>query len=473
MTQWITAIGQGWLVDGAVPGPDVDEFADAGDVIAALARHRGDSLLAVQHPHRTPRARADGLSVTDVLPAARRELDRLLATSYRPVTDVVAPYLVDGPDGAALGVLCLVDPNEISRVRHSEQVYPAVVAERATMLAGLGHATSAAMLIPVTDGARLTDAVSRAVRTPPAVRTVDPAGRIHRLWLVGPGPDQDRLLSVLRAGPLMVADGNHRVAASARAGSNLLALVTAGPDLRVGAFHRELTGTGLSAADLEAAWRRAGLRVRHDSAPHPPDPHDRENPDDHQRNPSSRPPDPSDHHQNPSSRRRDANGDQQNPSSRPPDPSDHRQSRHDHRQDPHGRRQSPSSHPPDSNGHRQDPSGQAPRSPGVVRVLAGRTRLVIDLPAPEPGEPLPRIDHAIVERLLIAAALGIDPEGPHVRPVPAGHPPGPDVDAVLEVAPVPMSDVIAVHAQNRLMPRKSTYVTPKPRTGLLIAALTP
>ena len=71
--------------------------------------------------------------------------------------------------------------------------------------------------------------------------------------------------------------------------------------------------------------------------------------------------------------------------------------------------------------------------------------------------------------MLIAEALALDPEGPHVRPVPQGHPPGPDVDALLQLAPVPLADVLAMHRLGRRMPRKSTYFTPKPRSGLLLA----
>lgn len=375
---WVEAIRQGWVVAGPVPGPDVDEFADASEVIAALADTTDDTLLAVQHPHRTPHARAAGLSLAEALPSAREELDRLLARAYRPVRDVVAPYRVDGPDGSAVGLLCLVDPNHVSQIRHSEEVYPQVVAERAAMLTGLGRATSAAMLVPVADGARLTEIVLPTMTAPPAVHTADPAGRTHRLWLLPPGPDQDLLLDAVRSRPLMVADGNHRLAAAARARTSLLALVTGGPKLRVGAFHRELTGTGLTAADLESSWRRRGIRVWR---------------------------------------------------------------------------------------------ANKPPAPGMVAVRAADGDLMVELPPPTPGEPLPRIDHTVVERLLIADALGIAPEGPHVRAVPAGHPLGPDVDAVFELAPVPLADVLAVHRQGRLMPRKSTYFTPKPRSGLLLADL--
>jgi uncharacterized protein DUF1015 len=391
MTRWVRAIRRGWVVEGGVPGPDVDEFAEVTEVVAALAgcRDDGDTLLAVQHPHRTPGALAEGLSLAAVLPTARQALDRLRASAYRQVGEVVAPYRVDGPDGVAVGVLCLVnsaavDLHGISRVRHSEQVYPEVVVERAAVLAGLGCATSAAMLVPVVEGGQLTAVVLQSIDAlgAPAVSTTDSRGRTHRLWLLGPGPGQDAVLAAVARSPLLVADGNHRVAAAAAIDqSSLLALVTGGPALRVGAVHRALVGTGLTAEDLADAWRRKGVTVRE------------------------------------------------------------------------GMDLSP------------------PVLAGTVLVRASGADLLVELPGPEPGEPMPRIDHGLVERLLIADALGIDPEGPQVHALPAGHPVGAGVDAVLQLAPVPFADVLAVHEQGRRMPRKSTYFTPKPRSGLLLADL--
>jgi hypothetical protein len=138
---------------------------------------------------------AEGLSLADALPAAWQTLGRLRTSAYRPVREMVAPYRVDGPDGVAVGVLCLVDSAAVdvhgmSRVRHSEEVYRQVVVERAAVLAGLGYATSAAMLVPVADGEQLTAAVLRSIDAlgAPAVSTTDSGGRTHRLWLLGREP---------------------------------------------------------------------------------------------------------------------------------------------------------------------------------------------------------------------------------------------------------------------------------------------
>ncbi|HWO67415.1 MAG TPA: DUF1015 family protein [Umezawaea sp.] len=381
MTGWLQPVRRGWVVRDRVPGPDVDEFAEPDRVVRALAAPGGGrgTLLAVQHPHRTPAALAAGTGLVESLPVAREALGELLRQAYRPVSDVVAPYWVDGPDGTACGLLCVVDPaavdaDGISRVRHSEQVYPDVVAERARVLAGLGVATSAAMLVPVAPRDELTALLNAEFDHEPAVSLVDSGGRRHRVWLVGPGEAQDTLLEVAGAHPLLVADGNHRVAAAAAAGlSGLLALVTAGPALRIGPIHRALVDTGLSADDLVTAWRALGLRV-----------------DDL-------------------------------PAVRPPEP-------------------------------------------GVVVVVCPDRVLRVELPTRG-------IDHAVVESLLLERALGLDPESPRVRPVIDERWRSVAADAVLLVAPVPLADVLAVHAAGERMPRKSTYFTPKPRSGLLLADL--
>ncbi|WP_081736297.1 DUF1015 family protein [Amycolatopsis orientalis] len=381
MSTWIRPIDRGWVVRDTVPGPDVDEFADPERVVAALAGARGDSLLAVQHPARTPAALAGGLSIEAALPQARATFGRIREGHYRPVASVVAPYRIDGPDGVALGVLCLVDTrlavraDGMTRVRHTEDVYPDVVAERAAMLAGLGVATSAAMLVPATGGRELTALIERLCRGHvPELSTVDGAGRKHELWLTGPGDDQDELLAALEELDLLVADGNHRVAAAAASGRGaLLALVTGGPGLRIGPIHRVLAGTGLDAATLVRRWTEAGFDVH----PGPPEP---------------------------------------------------------------------------------------PSEAGEVTVLAGASAFRVLLG--KAGG-----DHAVVEQELLRGALGVDPDGPAVRPLLPGAPVPEDADAVLLLAPVPYAEVLAVHAAGLRMPRKATYFTPKPRSGLLLAEL--
>ncbi|MBB4677931.1 DUF1015 family protein [Crossiella cryophila] len=388
----LRALETAWVVREAVPGPDVDEFTDPRQVRAALSAQSAGrvTLLAVQHPHRTPDSLAHRRGLSQLLPDARDRLRRLQRESYRRVADVVAPYQVDGPDGSTLGLLCLADPAAVDpahgrSVRRTEEVYPDIVAERAAVLAELGCLTSSALLVPVSGGAELTTSLRATVAGlgAPAVSIVDVLGNRHRLWLMGPGPQRDELLALAGRHPLLVADGNHRVAAAETAGlGGLLALITAGPLLRVGPIHRVLAGTGLTLAQVADAWRAYGLTV-----------------------------------------------------------------------------------------HEAEP-GDEPRQ-GSVLARAEGCAVRVELPPPAAGEPLPRIDHSAVEETLIAAALGLDPAGPRVLAVPGGRRPAPREagDIELLIAPVPLDDVLAVHADGRRMPRKSTYFTPKPRSGLLLAEL--
>jgi hypothetical protein len=104
-----------------------------------------------------------------------------------------------------------------------------------------------------------------------------------------------------------------------------------------------------------------------------------------------------------------------------------------------------------------------------VVALAGDERLRVVLP--DLGGDKPQIDHGVVEQVLVREALGVDPDGPSLRVLPAGRPVPAGADAVIQLAPVPFDDVLTVHAEGRRMPRKATYFTPKPRSGLLLAAL--
>jgi len=375
VSELVRPISAGWVVRDTVPGPDVDEFADPDQITAALAQPGAadGTLLAVQHPHRTPAARADHRSLVESLPIAHGALNHLRDKHYRPVHDVVALSWGDGPHGEALGVMCVVDPTAVlpdglTFVRHTEDVYPEVVAERAAMLAGLGCATSAAMLVPADGGHRFTDVVRQAVAEldEPDVSMMDEHGR-DRLWLLGKGDLQDTVLRAARGQALLVADGNHRVAAAALAGGGLLALVTGGPDLRIGPINRVLTGTCLGVDELVERWRAIGLDI---------------------------------------------------------------QPAHDHTP-----------------------------APGVVIVLAGGQAWRVQLPGKG-------VDHQKVEHLMVERALHLDPAAV-LRPLYVGQPPRPDADAVVLIAPVPLHDVLT----GRRMPRKATYFTPKPRSGLLLANL--
>lgn len=122
------------------------------------------------------------------------------------------------------------------------------------------------------------------------------------------------------------------------------------------------------------------------------------------------------------------------------------------------------------------PTGPAPGEP-VVLYLDGRA-YAVTLPA-GPGTVVENLDHALVERVLLREALGLDPGDKRITYVGGDYPASwlaGEVDrgraelAIL-VAPVTVEDFVAVNLARQKMPRKSTWFTPKARGGLVLAEL--
>ncbi|MFI6133200.1 DUF1015 family protein [Micromonospora sp. NPDC051141] len=119
-----------------------------------------------------------------------------------------------------------------------------------------------------------------------------------------------------------------------------------------------------------------------------------------------------------------------------------------------------------------------PAAGGVVHLhLAGRG-YAVTLPHVAAGR-LENLDHALVERLLLRDALGLDPGDKRITYVGGDYPANwltGEVDAgraelAVLVAPVTVDDFVAVNLAREKMPRKSTWFTPKARAGLVVAEL--
>ncbi|MGE5826771.1 MAG: hypothetical protein ACM30G_00195, partial [Micromonosporaceae bacterium] len=141
---------------------------------------------------------------------------------------------------------------------------------------------------------------------------------------------------------------------------------------------------------------------------------------------------------------------------------------------------------------------------GSIQLYAPGTAYRIDLPgaidqpgataldpaasvpgASVPGASVPgasvvdRLDHAIVERLVLRETLGLDPGDKRITYVGGDYPPQWLADQVdsgraelaILIAPVTVADFVAVNLARLRMPRKSTWFTPKARAGLVLAEL--
>ncbi|MDM4720381.1 DUF1015 family protein [Micromonospora sp. WMMA1363] len=124
---------------------------------------------------------------------------------------------------------------------------------------------------------------------------------------------------------------------------------------------------------------------------------------------------------------------------------------------------------------------------GPVEVPAAGGAVHVKLPAqgyavrlPHVGtDRLDNLDHALVERLVLRDALGLDPGDKRITYVGGDYPASwltGEVDAgraelAILIAPVTVDDFVAVNLAREKMPRKSTWFTPKARAGLVVAEL--
>ncbi len=129
----------------------------------------------------------------------------------------------------------------------------------------------------------------------------------------------------------------------------------------------------------------------------------------------------------------------------------------------------------------------SPSAPGippagtVVLVDAAGARAV-RLPTPTDGTNIiDAMDHAVVERLVLGEALGLEPGDKRIVYVGGDYPPewlaseveAGRADLAVLIAPVTVEQFVAVNLARQKMPRKSTWFTPKARGGLVLADLRP
>jgi len=273
-------IDRAWMSAGGTGAQNYDEFADERE-ITAIVRANPASALAVEMPHRTPEAVADGLSFAESLPGAAARFAALREQGrYRKAERVVGLYRIVEPASAAgsagaaspasYGVFCLVDTDQISTsadepglVIRNEDVFVAKVRERVALAEAIGHLLSPVLLLQTGQGERLhallTELTDRLGE--PDVTDTDPQGRRHQVWSLGPGADQDAVLAAAGGGELIVADGNHRSLAAQVGGlSRFLAVVTTPESVRIRPYHR-LVADVPDLAGLPGRLRAAGATV--------------------------------------------------------------------------------------------------------------------------------------------------------------------------------------------------------------------
>jgi len=116
---------------------------------------------------------------------------------------------------------------------------------------------------------------------------------------------------------------------------------------------------------------------------------------------------------------------------------------------------------------------------GKIELYARGKSFAVTIP-PTPGLPeVDNLDHALVERVVLRDALGLDAGDKRISYVGGDYPAEwlrGEVDAgraelAVLIAPVTVDDFVAVNLQRQKLPRKSTWFTPKARAGLVLAQL--
>jgi uncharacterized protein (DUF1015 family) len=117
---------------------------------------------------------------------------------------------------------------------------------------------------------------------------------------------------------------------------------------------------------------------------------------------------------------------------------------------------------------------------GTVHLYAGPdASYAVRLPSTPGATDVDNLDHALVERIILADVLGLDPGDKSITYVGGDYPADwlrGQVDAgraglAILIPPVTVDDFVAVNLARRKLPRKSTWFTPKARAGLVVAEL--
>jgi uncharacterized protein (DUF1015 family) len=117
----------------------------------------------------------------------------------------------------------------------------------------------------------------------------------------------------------------------------------------------------------------------------------------------------------------------------------------------------------------------AARDPAATHLYVAGGLYRLDLPVE--GGPVDRLPHTVLERLLLVGALGLDPAavtyvgGDGVAAALVAEVDSGRATGALLMRPVTTAEFVAVGAARLPMPRKSTWFTPKARSGLVLAEL--
>jgi uncharacterized protein (DUF1015 family) len=114
---------------------------------------------------------------------------------------------------------------------------------------------------------------------------------------------------------------------------------------------------------------------------------------------------------------------------------------------------------------------------GTIELYGGGRTFAVGLPADPAGTSVENLDHALVERILLRDALGLDAGDKRIAYIGGDYPvewlrgevESGRAELAILIAPVTVDDFVEVNLERLKLPRKSTWFTPKARGGLVVA----
>lgn len=428
-----------------ISAPNYDEFQSDEEVRDVLLR-RPDAVLRVTMAHCDP-TRGESIGPADSDASLVRAAANMAAlrgsASVEERADLVFVYEIAGsprPGVRQIGLGGFARTEEIRTGRNpagpiirNEGIREAKARGRARLIEATGAIIGMVNnAVPDADG-RMAGALDAYAAAHPADLTCEAEdGFIHRVWFVEPGAERRRLIDLLEGEPeAYVADGNHRSAAAAMLGrEHFLAVFFPMGRMDIRPYNRLVSGVDASAVEDDRLAGTFTVSPARDGSPVQPEA---------------------------------AGGG--GPAGSAGEA---------------GR--APAGSPPiglytRAGGWRTiAPAGEADAAtPGDVLRAPGAGEASVAL-----GDAASRIPHAIAQRLLFDAVLGIpDDRDERIRYVGANRDAAwlaAEVDAgraeiAVTLPPVTMEEFAAVCREGGMMPPKSTWFVPKVRSGLVMALL--
>ena len=251
----------------AVSAPNYDEF-QSDDEVFDMLRARPDNVLKVTMPHVAVTAKSLYLEEggEEALNTAAVNMRHLkMHNQMRTVENNLYIYDITGPANPGVRQIGLGGYGKTAEIRTEATPDGCIIRnegirqEKADGRARLIEATQSYIgtvnLVVQDKSGEFVEAMeSVADSREPSFEATDEDGNLHRVWMVEPGAEAEKLTTLLAHEPASyVADGNHRSAAAAALGKDdFLCVFFTCDRMGLAPYNRLVSDAGVTAGDIKA-----------------------------------------------------------------------------------------------------------------------------------------------------------------------------------------------------------------------------